>query len=58
MTLNERQKEIMKELEGKISDQSPIGAALMEMRSGEEKDVETPAGTIHIQVLEVSRTQG
>ena len=45
-------------LEGKISDQSPIGAALMEMRSGEEKDVETPAGTIHIQVLEVSRTQG
>ena len=45
-------------LEGKISDQSPIGAALMEMRSGDEKDVETPAGTIHIQVLEVTRTQG
>ena len=45
-------------LEGKISDQSPIGAALIDMRSGEEKDVETPAGTIHIQILEVTRTQG
>lgn len=45
-------------LEGKISDQSPIGAALIDMRSGDEKDVETPAGTIHIQILEVTRTQG
>ena len=42
--------------EGKISDQSPIGAALMDMRAGEETDIETPAGTIHIKVLEVSRT--
>ena len=45
-------------LEGKISDQSPIGAALIDMRSGDEKDVETPAGTIHIHILEVTRTQG
>ncbi len=44
--------------EGKISDQSPIGAALIDMRAGEETDIETPAGTIHIKVLEVSRTQG
>lgn len=42
-------------LEGKISDQSPIGAGLIDMRSGEEKSIETPAGTIRIQVLEVSR---
>ena len=42
--------------EGKISDQSPIGAALMDMRQGQEKDIDTPAGTIHIRVLEVSRT--
>lgn len=42
---------------GKISDQSPIGAALIDMREGEEKDVETPAGMIRIRVLEVSRTQ-
>ncbi len=45
-------------LEGKISDQSPIGAALIDMRAGDEKDVETPAGTIHIQILDVTRTQG
>ena len=45
-------------VEGKISDQSPIGAALIDMRSGDEKDVETPAGTIHIHILEVTRTQG
>ena len=45
-------------MEGKISDQSPIGAALIDMRAGDEKDVETPAGTIHIQILEVTRTQG
>ena len=45
-------------LEGKISDQSPIGASLIDMRVGDEKDVETPAGIIHIAVLEVSRTQG
>jgi len=45
-------------LEGKISDQSPIGAAMIDMRSGDEKDVETPAGVRHIQILEVWRTQG
>ena len=44
-------------LEGKISDQSPIGAAMIDMRSGEEKDVETPAGVRHIHILEVWRTQ-
>ncbi len=42
-------------LEGKISDQSPIGAALIDMREGEEAAVETPAGTVHLRVLEVSR---
>ncbi|MBR7099522.1 MAG: transcription elongation factor GreA [Clostridia bacterium] len=45
-------------LEGKISDQSPIGAALIDMRSGDEKDVETPAGIRHIHIIEVTRTQG
>lgn len=42
-------------IEGKISDQSPIGAALIDMREGEEAAVETPAGTVHLRVLEVSR---
>ncbi|MBE6634343.1 MAG: transcription elongation factor GreA [Ruminococcaceae bacterium] len=43
-------------LEGKISDQSPVGAGLIGMRSGEEKDIETPAGTLKIRVLEVTRS--
>ncbi len=44
-------------LEGKISDMSPIGAALIDMRAGEEKEIETPNGVLKIKVLEVSRTQ-
>ena len=43
-------------MEGKISDQSPIGAALIDMREGDEAEVETPAGVIHIRVLKVTRT--
>ncbi len=44
-------------LEGKISDLSPIGAGLIDMREGEEKEIETPNGSLRIKVLEVSRTQ-
>lgn len=44
-------------LEGKISDLSPIGAALIDMREGEEKEIEIPNGTLRIKVLEVTRTQ-
>ncbi len=44
-------------MEFKISDQSPIGAALIDMRQGEEANIETPAGIMHIRVLEVGRTQ-
>ena len=44
-------------LEGKISDLSPIGAALIDMRAGEEKEIETPNGVLRIKVLEVGRTQ-
>ncbi len=44
--------------ERKISDQSPIGAGLIDMRAGGEKDIETPAGVIHVSVLEVGRSQG
>ncbi len=42
--------------EKKISDQSPIGAGLIDMCAGEEKDIETPVGNIHIVVLEVGKT--
>ena len=44
-------------LQGKISDLSPIGAALVDMREGEEKEIEIPSGTLRIKVLQVSRTQ-
>ena len=44
-------------MEGKISDQSPIGAALMGKTAGDSVSVETPGGVIHLKVLEVSRTQ-
>lgn len=45
-------------LECKISDQSPIGAALIGKRAGDSVEVEVPNGTITIKVLEVSRKQG
>lgn len=44
-------------LQGKISDLSPIGSALVDMREGEEKEIEIPNGTLRIKVLHVSRTQ-
>ena len=44
-------------MEGKISDQSPIGAALIGKKAGDEVLIEAPAGVIKMKVLEVSRTQ-
>ena len=44
-------------IEFKISDQSPIGAALINKRAGDEIEVEVPNGTVRMKVLEVSRTQ-
>ena len=44
-------------VEFKISDQSPIGAALMGKRAGDKVEVTTPGGLIHLSVVEVSRTQ-
>jgi transcription elongation factor GreA len=40
---------------GKISDQSPIGHALMGKTAGAEINVETPAGVISLKILEVAR---
>ena len=42
-------------LENKISDQSPIGRALMGKKAGECVTVTAPAGELHFKVLEVSR---
>ena len=42
-------------MEHKISDQSPIGKALMGAKAGDTVVVEVPYGTIHMEVKEVSR---
>ena len=42
-------------LEKKISDQSPIGRALMGKKAGDSVTVTAPAGELHFKVLEVSR---
>ena len=41
--------------EGKISDQSPIGAALIGKKAGDEITVEIPNGSLSMKILEVSR---
>lgn len=41
--------------EGKISDQSPIGASLIGKKAGDEITVEIPNGSISMKILEVSR---
>ena len=42
-------------LEKKISDQSPIGRALMGKKAGDTVTVTAPAGELHFKVLEVTR---
>ncbi len=43
-------------MEGKISDQSPIGAALMNKRAGDTVHVEVLVGSVNLKVLDVYRT--
>jgi transcription elongation factor GreA len=38
---------------GKISNESPIGTALMGKKAGETVTVETPAGTLNLKILEI-----
>ena len=42
-------------LKGKISNESPIGAALIGASVGEEVEVETPEGVLKFKVLEIQR---
>ena len=42
-------------LKGKISNESPIGAALIGATVGEEVEVETPEGVLKFKVLEIQR---
>ena len=41
--------------EGKISDESPIGKALMEKSVGDVVEVETPGGMVALKVIEISK---
>lgn len=43
-------------LEHKISDQSPIGRALMGKKAGDHVTVQAPAGELHFHVQEVTRS--
>ncbi len=42
-------------LGGKISDESPIGKALLGHRKGEEIEVETPGGLLHLVIEDISK---
>ena len=44
-------------LEGRISDQSPIGSAMIGARVGEEVTIHAPFGEYKIKILEVSRAK-
>lgn len=44
-------------INGKISDRSPIGAAMIGKTVGDEVEVETPGGVIRFKVLRVERTK-
>ena len=43
-------------LKGKISNESPVGRALMGSKVGDTVAVETPAGTFSYKVLEIQRS--
>ena len=40
-------------LENKISDESPIGKALLNAKPGDEVEADTPSGTLKMEVLEI-----
>ena len=42
-------------LNGRISDESPVGKALVGHSKGDEVEVETPGGTIKLVVEEISK---
>ena len=44
-------------LEGKISDQSPIGSALINKKSGDVITVKTQSGELSVEILNVERTK-
>ena len=43
--------------EGKMSDESPVGAAIMEHAVGDEVEVETPGGLARLRILEIRKDE-
>ena len=44
-------------MQGKISDESPVGKALIGHKVGETVEVETPAGKIKYKILKISKSK-
>jgi transcription elongation factor GreA len=42
-------------MNGRISEESPFGKALLGKREGDDVQVEAPAGSIHYQIIEIQR---
>ncbi len=42
-------------MEGRISDESAMGKGLIGKKAGEEFDIEIPAGTIRVKILQISK---
>ena len=40
---------------GKMSDESPIGSAIMNHEVGDEVEIETPSGTVKMKILEIRK---
>lgn len=40
--------------EGKISNESPIAQALLEKKVGDEVEIETPGGSMNVEIIEIS----
>ena len=42
-------------MEGKISDESPIGKGLLGFKQGDVVEIEIPVGTVSFKILEISK---
>ena len=42
-------------MNGKISDESPVGKAILGHRVGEMVEAETPSGMVQFEILEIQR---
>jgi transcription elongation factor GreA len=42
-------------IEGRISNESPVGKALLGRSKGDKVEVQTPAGTFHYRIVDIKR---